>query len=245
MYYFSSGGNLEWTLEALPPLLDRNNISFEKAWTFKHVIVTSGPTIWAALANEAGWAGCVLRVDTHGNAGVQLANAGHVEQLCSVSAAEGQHLIACGENNAFEQSFVALLGTNNPPASSPPGKYPRYRFANAPMGNSRKYVLFPNTELIAARQKPYGHASKMRQFPDDIIVEVETGADGGYFLYHFFQQLEPKYVFPSGSHEFRHRDLELAGKISHPGKHALNGTIRLRSERVATRGLSLMRMPVS
>ncbi len=45
-----------------------------------------------------------------------------------------------------------------------------------------KYVLFPKTELIVARQKPYGHASRMRQYQQHIVVEVETGDDGGFFL---------------------------------------------------------------
>jgi hypothetical protein len=66
-----------------------------------------------------------------------------------------------------------------------------------------------------ARQKPYGHARKIRHYPEHIIVEVETGADNAYFLYHFSPELQPKYVFPSGSHEFSHRDLELAGHITH------------------------------
>jgi hypothetical protein len=219
LYYFSSQGKLEWTLDAEPQLLDRNGSSFEKAWIFKHVIVipaSKGYVVWAALAHEAGWAGCVLRVDSEGEEAVQFANAGHVEWLCHVTSPGEGCLILCGENNAFDQSFVALLGIGDPPAQSPSGGRPRYQYANAPDGSPRKYVLFPRTELIAARQKPYGHASKMRQYPDDIIVEVETGADGGSFLYHFSQQLGPKYVFPSGSHEFRHQDLELAGKIDHP-----------------------------
>jgi hypothetical protein len=69
----------------------------------------------------------------------------------------------------------------------------------------------------------------MRQYPDDIIVEVETGGDGGTFLYHFSPELEPKYVFPSGSHEFRHQDLEFAGKIDHPWENCpeLEGPLTL------------------
>ncbi len=218
MYYFSPAGKLEWTLEAYPPLLDRNNTSFEKAWTFKHLTVTpasKGTTVWIALAHEAGWAGCVLRVNPLGAATVQLANAGYVERLCPVSSGDEACLVVCGENNAFDQSFVGLLGINDPPCSSPPGGRPRYQYANAPAGNPRKYILFPRTELIIACQRPYGHASRMRQYPGHIIVEVETGGDGGFFLYHFSERLEPKYVFPSGDHEFWHRDLELAGRIHH------------------------------
>jgi hypothetical protein len=218
MYYISSKGKLQWLLEADPHLLDRNGSSFEKAWMFKHVLVTpgsNGPTVWAALANEASWAGCVLQIDSRGTPSVKLANAGYVEWLCHIASPLQDSLIVCGENNAFDQSFVALLGINDPACSSPPGGRPRYQYSNAPAGSPQRYVLFPRTELVVARQKPYGHAWKMRQFPEHIIVEVETGADGGFFLYHFTPQLAPKYVFPSGSHEFRHRDLERAGRIDH------------------------------
>ena len=218
IYYFSSQGKLDWYLDAEPQLFDRDGYSFEKAWGFKHVIVTpasGGNIVWAALGNDAGWAGCVLRVDSRGKAALQLANAGYVERLCHVASTDGGCLIACGENNAFDQAFVAILGVNDPPCSSAPGGRPRYQYLNSPTAHPRKYILFPRTELIIARQRPYGHASRMRQFPEHIIVEVETGADGGFFLYHFSKQLEPKYVFPSGSHEFRHRDLELAGQIDH------------------------------
>jgi len=44
---------------------------------------------------------------------------------------------------------------------------------------------------------------------------LETGGDGGDFRYHFSNTLEPKYVFPSGSHEFTHLSLETRGAITH------------------------------
>ena len=208
LYYFSSSGVLEWELAAETPLLDRNGSQFESAWAYQHVILAygpKGPAIWAALANHAGWAGCVMRIDADGAAEVRFANTGWVERLCHVPGKDGGAIIVCGENNAFDQSFVALLGIDDPPSTSPPGGYPRYGFLNSPSGRPQKYILFPTTELIAARQKPYGGANQMRQYPGDIIVEAETGEDGGSFLYHFSPQLEPKYVFPSGSHEFCHR----------------------------------------
>ena len=218
MYYLSSEGKLEWAFEAESELLDRNKVAFEKAWAFKHVLLTlgsGGPKTWVALANHAGWAGCVLRLDSHGIPTVKLANAGYVERLCYSESKGSNYLVVCGENNAFDQAFVALLGADDPPCVSPPGGRPRYQYANPPTGSPRKYILFPRTELIAARQKPYGHASKIRLYSDDLIVEVETGGEGGCFLYHFTPELRPKYVFPSGSHEFWHRELEHAGQIEH------------------------------
>jgi len=219
MFCLSPTGDLLWTLEAEPGLVDRGGEDFEKAWTFKHVAVAKTPGrnfIWAALANEAGWAGCVLRVAVNGEACVKLANTGYVEKLGLVSLGGEQCLIACGENNAFEQAFVTLLGVDDPPCCSPlPGRYPRYRYENAPDGAPRKYILFPRTELIMAREKPYGHALELRVFPDAVIVKVETGGDSGHFLYHFSVRLNPKYVFPSGSHEFCHAGLERAGVLDH------------------------------
>jgi hypothetical protein len=88
------------------------------------VLVTSisgEPSIWATLANEAGWAGCIQRTDARGNASLKFLNAGYVDWLCYVESARGSFLIACGENNAFDQAFVALLGIDDPPCGSPPG----------------------------------------------------------------------------------------------------------------------------
>lgn len=217
IHYFSSTGNLEWTVEAEPPLLDRNGESFEKAWAISHIIITPaarGHLCWAAVANHAGWAGCILRVDGRGKSSIHFANAGYVEHLCYVRVRNCDLLIACGENNDFDQAFVSLVAVDDPPAVSPPGNRARYRYKNSPKGKPLKYILFPLTELVAARRAPYGHAHKMRQFPDDVIVEVETAGEA-HFLYHFSNLLEPKYVFPSGSHEFVHDELARARKIDH------------------------------
>lgn len=217
MFYFSAGGNLIWQMEADPPLRNREGRAFDRAWAFKHVAVTFSDkcVVWAALGNDAGWAGCVLRIDPRGLATIQFANAGYVERLCPVTLQNGNFIIACGENNDFDQAFVALLGADDPPAHSPLGERLVYRITNAPTGTPHKYILFPRTELNLARQSPYGHATRITQHLDGIIVEVETGGNGGSFLYHFSKSLEPRYVFPSGSHEFVHQSLEKTGAITH------------------------------
>ena len=218
IYYFSSNGNLEWKIDAEPNLLDRDGQALPRAWAFRHAIASSsreGTVVWAALANDAGWGGCVLRIDSQGKATVQLANAGFVEWLCPTVADQDDCLIVCGENNAYDQSFVAILGVNDPPCSSAPGGRPRYRYANAPAGSVRKYILFPKTELIEILDRPYGHANRMEQSVDNVIVAVEAGEHGSHFRYHFSPALEPKYVFPSGNYEFQHREMERTGKIKH------------------------------
>ena len=211
LFYFSAEGKIVWQLAAEPPLRNRDGELFERAWVFKHVALTTaahGVAIWAALANHAGWAGCVLRIDPSGGARIHFANAGYVERLCPVTLTNPSYLIICGENNDFDNAFVALLRADDPPSCSIPGERLVYRFANAPTGKPCKYILFPQTEVILARQKPYGHATHISQHMDGIIVEVETGGDGSHFQYHFSYDLEPRYVFPSGSHEFAHRELE-------------------------------------
>lgn len=218
LFYFSSEGKLKWQLEAEPPLLDREGKPFERAWVCNHIVVTpsaKGCTVWAALANHAGWAGCVLRINAHGAVAVHFANAGYVERLCPVDVEDKTFLIVCGENNDFDDAFVALIGTDDPPGCSVPGKRLVYRFTNAPQGTPRKYICFPKTELILARNKPYGHATRIAQHLDGIILEVETGGDGAYLRYHFSNDLEPRYVFPSGSHEFVHQSFEMSGAITH------------------------------
>lgn len=181
------------------------------------VVDPAGPNqaIWMSFANEAGWAGGVLRIDTMGSAMIQFANAGHVEQLAKVDVAGEERVILCGENNDFDLAFVAWFAARGLPAASPPGHRLRYRYANGPVGTPGKYILLPSTELIRARDKPYGHAYHISQYPDDIIVDVETGGEGAYFRYHFSVRLEPSYVFPSGSHEFRHRTCQREGLLDH------------------------------
>jgi hypothetical protein len=71
-----------------------------------------------------------------------------------------ERIIFCGENNAFDQSFVALLGMSDPPSRSAPGGRPRYQYANAPDNSPRKSILFPRTELIVhARCRTVTHVS--------------------------------------------------------------------------------------
>jgi DNA-binding winged helix-turn-helix (wHTH) protein len=218
IFYFSSNGTLEWKVDAEPNLLDHDGKALPRAWTFRHVIVSStsaGSMVWAALANEAGWSGCVLHINAQGRAMVQFANAGFVEWLC-YSAIDGDDcLIVCGENNAYDLPFVAVLGIDDPPCGSAPGGRSRYRYANGPDGNTRKYILFPKTELIRILDRPYGHAYRMEQSVDNILVAVEAAELGAHFRYHFSLGLEPKYVFPSGNYEFQHQELEQAGKVKH------------------------------
>lgn len=218
LFYFSPTGELEWQLEAEPSLRDRTGQPFDRAWTYTHVITVTeakGATVWAAMANLAGWAGCVLRIDADGSPVVQFANAGYVERLCALPLAGGNFLIACGENNDYDDAFVALLGTHDPPACSVPGERLVYRFANAPHGQPRKYILFPKTELVLARSWPYGAATRIVEHADGVIVEVQTAEDPAHFRYHFSEDLEPRYVFPSGNHEFAHGVFEKRGAISH------------------------------
>jgi hypothetical protein len=218
LFHFSSEGKIIWQLEAAPPLLNRGGTPFERAWAFKHVVITgtnNDSTVWAALGNDAGWAGCVLRIGANGEAAVHFANAGYVERLCPVTLPAGDFLIVCGENNDYDQAFVALLSSLDPAACSVPGPRLVYRFSNAPTGRPPMYILFPQSEVVAARLRPYGHATNISQHLDGIIIVVETGEDGAHLRYHFSKDLEPRYVFPSGNHEFAHKALEKTGAITH------------------------------
>lgn len=226
LFYLSSNGAPDWSYEANPGLVDRGGRSFERAWRFTDMVVlpssrSRGKEAWVTLANDAGWAGCVLRINREGNPCVQFANSGFVEHLVPVLLSNNeQGMIIAGETNAFERAFVALLGVADPPSrSAPDERYPRYRYENAPNRFPRKYILLPRTELIEAQGKPYGHVWHLTAYPGRILAEVETGPDGAFLRYHFSNDLEPQYVFPSGSHEFRHRAFEEEGRIAHSWIH--------------------------
>lgn len=217
--YFSSDGILEWTITPKPDLHRVDGTNFEDAWAIRHLIVIPevvGSAIYVAMANDASWGGCVLRIDADGRATLVFANSGFVERMCPIANSEDGLLIVCGENNDFDLAFAGLLGIRDSSSTSIPGERSVYRYADAPTETPRKFILFPKTELIEARDKPYGHARRLRQYQDRVIIEVETGGDGGYILYHFTEFLEPIFAFPSGSHEFFHRKLEATRAIGHP-----------------------------
>jgi hypothetical protein len=219
LYYFRADGAIAWQLEADPPIRNRHGKAFERAWAYKHIVITLAKkekrgVVWAAFGNNAGWAGGVLRIASDGSAEVFFANAGYVERLCPVTGAEGDFLVICGENNDFDDAFAALLGLDDPPACSVPGKRLVYRFWNAPSATARKYILFPRTELVVAGDRPYGDATHIAQHLDGLVVEVRT-SDDAHFRYHFSKDLQPRYVFPSGNHEFHHRGFETKGRLSH------------------------------
>ncbi len=211
-------GEVAWMLDASSDLIDRDGGAFPRAWAFRHVIpyrTSQGMMVWAALANDAGWSGCVLRIDSLGNATTHFANGGFVEWLCPGTINTTECLVVCGENNAFDLPFAAIIGVNDAPCSSPPGGRTRYRYRNGPTGFPRKYILFPKTEVIDMLARPYGHATRMDQSEDNLIIQVEAADFGAHFRYHFTPSLEPKYVFPSGNYEFAHRELEQTHRLDH------------------------------
>ncbi len=211
---FLPDGTEAWNVPAAPDLVDRNGRLFEKAWRYTSLVVSPSGAVWTSLANAVGWAGCVLKVDAQGKPTVYFANAGYVERLCVVASAQEDLIVACGENNDYDQAFIALFAANGAPCRSVPGERKVYRYSNAPRAFPWKYILFPRTELIEARGSPYGHVQALRQFPDRIVVHIETG-ERSQFLYHLSETLEPEYVFPSGGHEGLHRQMESAGLIDH------------------------------
>lgn len=230
---FDGEGKLVWTAEIQPDLAKRDGRPFERAWKIKHMLVVSEPkaqSIWVALANSVGWGGCILCINIDGKSTLRFANAGYVERLGTATVHGERCLVFCGENNDYDCAFVSLLGLDDPLSYSVPGKRTVYRFARETGDRPRKLVLFPRTELIIARQKPYGHTTALREFEGGIIAHVETGGDGAEFLYYFAYDLEPIYVFPSGSHEYAHQDLERKQRLAHTWNNCpeLRGPLTLR-----------------
>jgi hypothetical protein len=174
------------------------------------------PVLWVAIHHGWRWPGCVMRVDASGTASVQFANCGYVETLCRVTRPDGEFVAVAGENNAFDRSFVVVLGANDPPACSPSGGPARYRFANGPAGTPRDYVLFPTTEMLAATDAPYGHVLQLYPTNDGgFVVWVQAGGNMAVLLYEFSGAADPRNVSAAGSNEAVHRRLEAEGKLHH------------------------------
>lgn len=216
--YFTPDGHVKWTLACRPNLLDFDGKQLEAVWRCSHVIaVPSGrqQTLWVAVNHGWRWPGCVMRVNAGGAASIQFANAGWVERLCSLTRPNGKFVALAGENNAFDRSFVAVLGATDMPSSSPSGGAARCHSASAPSGSPRDYILFPTTEMVAAADSPYGPASVVYQTNDGgFLVWVSAGGDAR-FLYEFSGTTEPRSVMPSSNCPMVHRRFEEAGKLNH------------------------------
>jgi len=228
--YFTPDGRLKWTLPCRPDMLDFDGKQFEPAWVCSGVIaVPAGKPqdLWVGVRHGWRWPGSVMRVDAGGDASVQFANSGYVETLCRVTRPDGEFVVVAGENNAFDRSFVAVLGVNDPPSCSPAGGAERCHFANAPAGSPRDYVLFPTTEMLAAGDAPYSAVLNVNSTNDGGFV-VWVGAGGGNLaelLYEFSAAAEPRNVMPSAGCPRVHRRLEAEGKLHHtwadcPERHA-------------------------
>jgi hypothetical protein len=156
-----------------------------------------------------------MRVDANGASTIQFANAGHVEMLCRLARPNGKFIALAGENNGFDRSCAAVLSVDDPPSCSPPGGAARCHFANAPSGSPRDYILFPDTEMLAALEAPYALARLVRQTYDGgFIVHVGAGYSAE-LLYQFSGTTGPGDVMPSGSYPMTHRRLEKEGRLSH------------------------------
>ena len=216
--YFDSGGKLEWTLPCDPELLDCNGKRFEPAWGYSSVVAIpahGGQTLWAGVIHKTRFPGCVLQVNAHGESRMRLANSGQVQSLCRLHSPDGEYIVFSGVNNGVDQTCVGLIGTNDPPCASPSLGEPRYRYANAPGGLPRHYILLPTVELMTAIDAPYGHAYPTDFDGSRITVLVHVG-DKANLLYEFSAQLAPDVVMPDGSYTVLHRRLEEQGILKHP-----------------------------
>jgi hypothetical protein len=223
LLYFSHAGKLEWSLPCRPELLDRNGRPFEPDWSYSSIVATPsghGQVLWAGVKHGVRFPGCILRIGPDGASRLQFANAGCVEDLCVVRRPEGEFIAFSAENNAFDRACVGMLGTGDPPATSPAGGAERYRFANAPGGLPRGYVLLPNTELTVAAGCPYGRAWGVRRSGPVITVDLRPAVDCGQpsanLIYELSEDLAPVSVTPGGSCPSLHRQLEERGILNHP-----------------------------
>jgi hypothetical protein len=220
LFYFTPDGHVRWTLSCRPKLLDFDGKEFESVWSCSHVIaVPNGKQqmLWVGVDHSWRWPGTVMRVNPNGSASIQFANAGWVDRIYRLTRPTGEFVVLAGENNAFDRSFVAVLGVNDPPSCSPAGGAARCSFANAPSGTPRDYLLFPATEMLAATDAPYGAADGFNQTEGGGFISLVGAAsdNSAILLYEFSGETEPRSVMPSGSCPTVHRRLEEQGRLNH------------------------------
>ena len=219
LFYFGPYGTMQWSLPCKPDLVDHDGQPFESAWQYSHVLVCptrNGQTLFASIKHLTRWPACVERVDARGRRNVQFANAGNIESLCRLPRADGDYIAIAGENNAFDRACVSFIGVDDSPSCAPVGGSPRYRYANAPAGAPRDYILFPTLELTLANSASYGHAKRVSYRGDTVIVDVDVVGPNTSLLYEFSDRPEPKVVMPSSNYPMVHRQFEERGLLRHP-----------------------------
>lgn len=222
LFYFDADGNQQWSIAANPQLLDFKGRPFERAWNFSQVLVTpvkGGYEIWAGVRHGTWWPGALLHVDAQGTSRVQFASAGQINRLAYLKRGGEIFIAFCGENNAFGRPSAGLVRIGDAPAKSPLNSSDRYRFSNAPGGDPRSYVLFPNTELASARQKPYGHATDIYSQAGGFSVNVDNGDISSCWRYELTGELEPRFVYVCDSYPKVHDALQQRGIVQHAWKN--------------------------
>jgi DNA-binding winged helix-turn-helix (wHTH) protein len=224
LYCFAPDGKLRWKIPCRPDLLGPNGEAFRNTWVFRQMIAVPGPrgsrTLWLAVAHDGRWPGCILRVDSAGDSKIQFANAGNVEAVCHVQGPDGGLIAFCGENNAYESAFIAMIDEDATPSTSPTSGSTDYRYSNAPEGYPRAYTLLPTSELSLALDNPYQHAVFISHQSGITAVQVIAGSHrSSYLQYEFSTQLKPLAVRVSGSYPVVHERLTREGLIRHTLKN--------------------------
>ena len=169
-------------LPCRPNLLDFDGNQFEPVWWCSDVIaLPSGrqQTLWVGVNHGWRWPGCVLRVDASGAASIQFANAGHVDKLCRVTRPKGEFVVLGGENNAFDRSFVAVLGVSDPAACSPTGGAARCRKAAKERKEMKFTALLHHLTVDLLRESFYALKRKAAPGVDGMTwQEYEAGLEG-------------------------------------------------------------------
>jgi hypothetical protein len=222
LFCFAPDGTLKWRVPCQPALLDYTGEFFPDKWIFTSMVVTAARrgkrALWLSVAHSGRWPGCVLHIDSGGIPTVRFANAGNVECVCRATTLSDT-IVFCGENNAYNQAFIGMIGEDDQPSTSPSVGPSDYRYRNPPAGVPRCYVLVPTSELSIANDNPYGHANFLSHEADTIVMHVTAAERSSYLQYEFSTRLEPTAVGVSGSYEMVHRRFEREGRLQHPLEH--------------------------
>ena len=217
---FSPTGKLLWKWRPTTKLLDFDGRPFEDVWRIQDLAITrqdGREVLWASIVNKLRWSSALYRIDADGTPHLHFANHGYVTSVAALNDERGPRLVVTGINNAVDRPFLALLGVADPPSVAPPLDPPRYRYANAPAGSPRRYLLLPNSELSLASGQPYPIPRELEIGPSLVKVETWDGSDSSpLYLYEFDKDLHPLKVRTMAGTVTLHRNRHRAGLLDHP-----------------------------
>src|SRR5579864_4327682 len=222
LYCFASNGELLWQYKPEHELKFVSR-SFSGPWQFEDMAVVpvgKHQDVWVSVADEVWWPSLLVSIEPNGNRKVRLVSSGVVYALHVVQNGDSAFVLAGGINNEYRKASLAVLQSEQAPATSPQTAGNGYQCLECPAGHPYRYFLFPRSEINVAAGRPYNEIFSVRPYNGRILLYSNEGVDGHSMraLYEMTADLVPQSVSYCEGYKERHLLLERSKQIGHAWK---------------------------